>query len=265
MLKHLPIIIKGAGEMASGIAWRLYRSGFRNIIMLDIENPLAVRRCVCFCEAIYDGKKTVDGVSGILVHNDMEIEKALKNSSIPVAIDPEWETITKRKPKVVIDAILAKKNLGTSIDEAELVIGLGPGFCAGVDVDIVIETMRGPNCGRLLHRGKAYKNTGIPAKVMGHSIDRVVRAPTSGRLQCSVQINDVVEVGDVIATVQNMPVKALISGSVRGLIRNNIFVEKNSKIGDLEPRTNVNNMLVSDKSLGLGGAVLEAVLFQFNT
>ncbi|SDP69026.1 xanthine dehydrogenase accessory factor [Desulforhopalus singaporensis] len=250
--------------MASGIAWRLFRSGFKNIILLDIENPMAVRRTVCFCEAIYDGRKTVDGVHAVLAQRDIEIDKTLNDNCIPVVIDPDWETILKRKPKVIIDAILAKKNLGTRIDDAELVIGLGPGFYAGSDVDMVIETHRGPNFGRVIFNGEASRDTGIPANVMGYDVERVIRAPASGRIQCAVQINDAVKAGDVIGTVQKKAVKALINGTVRGLIRNNIFVEKNVKIGDIEPRENVNNMLVSDKSLGLGGAVLEAVLSRFN-
>lgn len=261
---NLSIIIKGAGEMASGIAWRLYQAGFKNIVMLDIANPMAVRRAVCFCEAIYDGTKVVDGVTGVLATSQAEIDQALENKDIPVLIDPSWETIGERCPQVVIDAILAKRNLGTRIDEAEHVIGLGPGFSAGNDVHAVIETHRGPNCGRVIHKGCASANTGIPGSVMGYDVERVVRAPASGQFISSVSLNDTVKKGDIIGSVEQKNVRALLDGSVRGLIRNKIFVEKNVKIGDIEPRPDVDNNLVSDKSLGLGGAVLESVLSKFN-
>lgn len=264
MLKELSIIIKGAGEMASGLSWRLYRAGFTNIVLLEIDKPIAVRRSVCFCEAVYDGRKTVDGIEAIRTANDTEIHSALEQNRIAVVVDPQWLTIDKRKPEVVIDAILAKKNLGTRIVEADLVIGLGPGFTAGADVDVVVETNRGPNCGRLLYSGSAEKNTGIPGTVMGFDLERVVRAPAAGFFKASVEMNDHVQVGDTIAVVDQIPVIAAISGVIRGLIRDNIFVTKSLKIGDIEPRQGVDITKVSDKSLGLGGAVLEAVLAKFN-
>ena len=265
MLNELSIIIKGGGEMASGVAWRLYRAGFKKIIMLETEKPLAVRRNVSFCEAVYDGKKTVDGVEAILTSRDTEINTALERKQIAVMVDPQWQTIGQRKPQIVIDAILAKTNLGTRRAEADLVIGLGPGFTAGEDVDVVVETNRGPNCGRLLYAGSAEKNTGIPGKVMGFDVGRVVRAPATGLFKASVQIDDRVQGGSSIGVVNNLPVPATISGVVRGLIRDNITVTKNLKLGDIEPRQGVDNNQVSDKSLGLGGAVLEAVLAKFNT
>jgi len=264
MLRDTSIIIKGAGEMASGIAWRLYRSGFRNISMLEIDHPMAVRRRVCFCEAVYEGHVMVDGVSGVLCADDDEMNNALDCEKIPVVVDPEWHTIERRKPRIVIDAILAKRNLGTRMEEAPLVIGLGPGFTAGVDAHAVVETNRGPNCGRVLYEGCAMKNTGIPAKVMGFDVERVLRAPTDGLFEARVQLGDRVTAGDTIATVDSSPVITAISGVVRGLIRDGIKVTKDLKIGDMEPREGVDIDLVSDKSLGLGGAVLEAVLTGIN-
>lgn len=263
-MRNTPITIKGAGEMASGIAWRLYRAGFRNISMLEIAHPMAVRRRVCFCEAVYDGSAVVDGVSGVLCVDDTAMNRAIGQGIIPVVIDPEWKTIRHRKPRVVIDAILAKRNLGTCLDEAPLVIGLGPGFTAGKDVHAVVETNRGPNCGRVLYSGSAQKNTGIPGKVMGYDVDRVLRAPEDGLLKSKVQLGDRVIAGDTVATVNSSQVKTSITGIVRGLIRDGIMVTKELKIGDIEPRDGVDINLVSDKSLGLGGAVLEAVLAGIN-
>lgn len=265
VLHKLKFIIKGAGEMGSGIAWRLHRAGFKRLVMLDTENPMAVRRSVCFSEAVYDGRKIVDGITGVALQTSLDIEKTLKKSQIPVLVDPSWRTIARWKPEVVIDAILAKKNIGTRIDEAELVIGLGPGFCAGIDTHIVIETNRGPNCGRLIHQGYAEKNTGIPGSVMGHDVARVVRAPATGIFAAAVLLNDRVKAGDTIGTVDNKVVKAQIDGRVRGLIRDRLFVQTGVKIGDIEPREHVNNNLVSDKSLALAGAVLEAILFRYNS
>lgn len=263
-INKLKFIIKGAGEMGSGIAWRLYRAGFKRIVMLDTDTPMAVRRSVCFCEAVYDGVKVVDGIIGVAVKTSREIEEILDKFQIPVVVDPSWQSIATWRPEVVIDAILAKKNIGTQIDEAQLVIALGPGFCAGVDTHVVIETNRGPNCGRLIHKGCAEKNTGIPGSVMGHDVARVVRASATGNFKATVLLNDIVKAGDTLGTVDNKPVKAQIDGQVRGLIRDKILVKKGVKIGDIEPRAHVNNNLVSDKSLTLAGAVFEAVLSRYN-
>jgi xanthine dehydrogenase accessory factor len=263
-LNELKFIIKSAGEMGSGIAWRLYRAGFKRIVMLDIAGPMAVRRSVCFCEAIYDGVKVVDTITAVAARTDGEIEQALEKAQIPVVVDHAWQTIAAWKPQVVIDAILAKQNLGTHIEEAELVIGLGPGFSAGVDAHVVIETNRGANCGRLIYKGCAEKNTGIPGSVMGHGVKRVVRAPARGNFNAAVLLDDTVEVGDCLGTVVNQPVLAEIGGNIRGLIRDKIYVEKGVKIGDIEPRAGVDNSQVSDKSLAIAGAVFEAVLSRYN-
>lgn len=250
--------------MASGIAWRLHKGGFKNIVMLEIAAPMAVRRTVSFSECVYDGTKAVDGVMAVHAATAPEIDRALTEGKIAVVIDPEWQTIEDRRPDVVIDAIIAKKNLGTRMDEADLVIGLGPGFCAGSDVHVVIETNRGPNCGRVMYQGCPEKNTGIPGTVMGIDVDRVVRATATGNFIPFVHLNDRVEAGAVLGAVNGVPVLARVDGLVRGLIRAEIFVKEGVKIGDIEPRDNVDNSLVSDKSLGLGGAVLEAILSRYN-
>ncbi len=264
-INKLKFIIKGAGEMGSGIAWRLHRAGFKRIVMLDMDNPMAVRRSVCFSEAVYDGVKVVDGITAVEIKTSPEIEETLNKSQIPVVVDPSWQTISSWRAEVVIDAILAKKNIGTKIDEAELVIALGPGFCAGIDTHVVIETNRGPNCGRLIYEGYAEKDTGIPGSVMGHDVTRVVRAPATGKFKAAVLLNNTVRANDILGSVNNQPVKAQMDGQVRGLIRDKILVNKGVKIGDIEPRAHIDNNLVSDKSLSLAGAVLEAVLHKYNT
>ena len=233
--------------------------------MLETKNPLAVRRRVCFCEAVYDGKMTVDGVESVLAENDTAIDSALHQGRLPVVVDPDWETIKRRHPQVVIDAIIAKRNLGTRKEEAEFVIALGPGFEAGKDAHAVVETNRGPSCGRVLYAGYAEKNTGVPGKVMGYDIERVVRSPEKGIFIAQKQLEDQVVAGETIAMVAGKPVTVSINGILRGLIRDGAPVLKGMKVGDIEPRPNVDNSLVSDKSLGLGGAVLEALMTRYNT
>lgn len=263
-LNELTFVIKGAGEMASGIAWRLHRSGFTRIIMVETAAPAAVRRLVSFCEAVYDGGKVVDGVEAVRAKGRQEINQALADNIIPVVVDPEWRTITEWNPDVVIDAIVAKKNLGTNQNEAELVIGLGPGFSAGSDVHVVIETNRGANCGRVLHAGSAEEDTGIPGQVRGYAEERVIRAPNTGVFEASVSFDDLIKPGTVLGRVADTPVTALIHGKVRGLIRDQRPVEQGDKIGDIEPRVEINSHLVSDKSLALAGGVLEAILWKYN-
>lgn len=264
MLAALKIVIKSAGEMGSAIAWRLFRSGFRNIVLLDTKAPVAVRRTVCFSEAIYDGEKTVDGVTGAVAQSLKEIENNFSREIISVVVDPTWQKLAEFKPDVVIDAIIAKKNLGTTIDEADLVIGLGPGFYAGKDVDLVIETNRGANCGRLIHTGEAEANTGVPGPVLGHTADRVIRAKIDGIFKATIKINDNITKNEPIALISQTKVLAPTSGHVRGLIRDNIFVKKGMKIGDIEPRDNIDNDKISDKGLSVAGATLEAILNKYN-
>lgn len=250
--------------MASGIAWRLHRAGFSKIIILEIPQPLAVRRAVCFCEAVYDKSKMVDEIQAVLVQNQDDIEQAFANKQISVAVDPKWQTIANQHPQIVIDAILAKKNTGTTMSEAELTIGLGPGFTAGTDVRAVIETQRGPNCGRVLYQGRASDNTGIPEPVMGFAKKRVLRSPVEGVFHSSMEIGQAVQTGDIIGAVDGSKVYAEISGTIRGLIRTPIQVADYTKIGDIEPRENVDVNKISDKALSMGGAVLEAILHHFN-
>lgn len=267
---HIPlpervIIIKGAGEQATGIACRLYRSNFKRILMLEIPAPLAVRRQVSFCEAVHDGSKIVEGIEAVHVAGDQERDIAWKSGKIAVMIDPLAESLTRCKPDVYIDATLAKRNLGIVISDAPLVIALGPGFMAGTDCHIVIETNRGHDLGRLITCGMAEADTGIPGTIAGYTAERVLRAPADGIFSTDMQIGDVVSKGMTIGRVGNTEVTAQIGGVLRGLIRPGSMVGKRLKIGDVDPRGDVSYCsTISEKTRALGGAVLEAVLAVYN-
>lgn len=264
-LKDLTIAVKGAGDLASGLAWRLHQACFKRICMLEVEKPLAVRRGVAFSEAINDGEKTVEGLTAVRINELSELEKVWSAGQIGVLADPEWTSIKEMRPDVVIDAILAKKNLGTRLEDAPLVIGLGPGFKAGRDVHRVIETRRGHNLGRVLKTGQAEKNTGIPGNIEGYTTERVLRAPVSGVFEARKRLGDLVKQGDVIAVVGGEKVTAKISGVLRGLIRNGVDVSVGMKTGDIDPRGIVDYCnTISDKARSIGGAVLEAILERFN-
>ncbi len=260
-LRKCIIGIKGAGEMATGIAVRLKKAGFSKIFMMEIENPLAVRRTVSFCEAILDGTAVVEGIEGVRARGNNEILDAWDKGQIAIAGDPEWDLLSQVCPDVVVDAIIAKKNLGTTLSDAPLVIGLGPGFTAQGDVHRVIETMRGHDLGRVIDKGSALADTGIPGSIGGHTVDRVLRAPCSGIFHSERIITEKIFVGDVIGSVEGIEVVAKVGGVLRGLIRSGTKVRESVKIGDIDPRGNVEYCFsVSDKSRALGGAVLEAVL-----
>lgn len=264
-IKELIIAIKGAGEMATGVAWRLFQSNFKNIFMIEIENPMAVRRQVSFCEAVRDDKSIVEGVESKRISNPDDIRNAWNNSIIPVIVDPDWESIKAIRPHVVIDAIIAKKNLGTNLSEAPLVIGLGPGFEAGKDVHMVIETNRGHNLGRIILNGCAEPNTGAPGKINGYTRKRVLRSPCSGIFKSSLNIGTLVKQNDVVGHVDGKPVVAQINGVLRGHIRNNTMVTENLKIGDIDPRGNREHCTtISEKARAIGGSVLEAILRKYN-
>lgn len=263
-LQDIVIGIKGAGEMASAVAWRLYMANFRNLFMMETRAPLAVRRRVSFCEAVYDGIQTVEDVTGVRVENTDQVQAAWQTRQIPVLIDPRWTMISRLEPDVVIDAILAKKNLGTSTGEARLVIGLGPGFSAGNDVHLVIETNRGHSLGRIITRGPAAPNTGAPANIGGYTRERILRAPAAGQFVSSGDIGDLVTAGEIVGAVGKATVRAEINGILRGLIRTGTDVSEGLKIGDIDPRGDKTDCLtISDKARAIGGSVLEAVLRTF--
>lgn len=256
------VLVRGAGEQATGVAYRLFKCGFK-ICFTEIAEPLAVRREVSFCEAVYDGEKTVEGVTAKRIDDPADIPKVWKEGKIPLLIDPENRIRSALKPQVVLDAILAKRNVGTAIIDAPLVIGLGPGFTAGKDVHIVIETNRGHDLGRLIFDGEAEPNTGIPGDIAGYGIERVLRATADGVFHNVRTIGDRVAPGDVIAEVEGKSVKTVIAGVVRGLLREGIQVTTGLKAGDVDPRAKREACFtISDKARALGGAALEAILYQ---
>ena len=264
-LKDLIIVIKGAGEMATGLACRLFRANFRHLVMLETDMPMAVRRSVSFCEAVYDGAIPVEGITARRAETSSDIPRIWDTGEIPVLVDPGWDVIQDLVPHVVIDAIIAKKNLGTDKQEAPLVIGLGPGFSAGEDVHCVIETNRGHDLGRIIETGPAQADTGVPGTICGMSSERVLRAPCAGVFTASCTIGDLVTKGQILGHVDRMPVTALIDGMVRGLIRNKTRVPLRCKVGDIDPRgAAASCSTISEKARAVGGAVLEAILHRYN-
>lgn len=298
--KNLLIICRGAGDLATGIIHRLHRAGHR-VIALETDYPAAIRRQVSFCEAVYDGSAAVEGVTARLVpaladaETDTEtysgindtpaahivsekwdssaIEAVLEAGEVPLLIDPKGESIELLKPDVVVDAIIAKKNLGTTINMAPLVIGVGPGFTAGQDVHLVIESMRGHNLARIITDGMAQPNTGVPGNIAGFTSERVIHAPAAGYIHDVRKIGDIVQKGDEIARIypdkesydnalsEYVPVNATITGIIRGLIREEYYFREGFKIADIDPRESelTNCFTISDKARSIAGSVLEAV------
>ena len=256
------VIVRGGGDLASGTIQKLYRSGFK-VLVLEVSKPSSIRRDVSFSEAIYKSEVEIEGIRAVHVRGLSEIEEAFRNKRVPVIIDEEGKYIKKVKPKIVVDAIIAKKNMGTTRDMADITIALGPGFTAGEDVDVVIETTRGHNLGRLIFRGQAAKNTGIPGSIMGYSKERVIYSPCEGVMENVLDIGAVVEKDEVIAYIGDVPVKATIPGLLRGILRDGSTVAKGFKIADIDPRISekVNCYTISDKARSIGGGVLEAVLY----
>jgi xanthine dehydrogenase accessory factor len=264
-LKDLVILVRGAGEMATGVAVRLYRSNLRHILMLETASPLAVRRRVSFCEVIYEDRATVEGIEAVKVAGEDALLAAWDSGKIAVRIDPAAESIKICRPDVLIDAILAKQNLGTTITDAPLVVALGPGFKAGHDSHVVIETNRGHDLGRLITSGFAEENTGIPGSIGGFSKERVLRAPASGVFETDRRIGDQMLAGETVGWIGGVPVSAQIDGVLRGLIRPGSKVTDGLKIGDVDPRGEAGYCeTISEKARALGGAVLEAILSKYN-
>ncbi len=250
--------------MASGIACRLFMANFTRICMTEIEAPLCVRRPVSFCEAVFEQEVKIEGVAGKLVHNLTELDNAWAERKIGVIVDPAWRIIASLKPAVVVDAIMAKKNLGTTRDEAPLVIGVGPGFAAPGNVHVVVESNRGHNLGRAIYNGAAEPHTGIPGTTAGFSKERVLRAPHEGVVRHVKSIEDSVMQGEIVLYVDATPVRASIGGILRGLIRE-IRVRANEKVGDVEPRGDISYCrTISDKARAIGGGVLEAIMHYLN-
>jgi xanthine dehydrogenase accessory factor len=264
-MDELVVLIRGAGEIASGVAHRLQRSHFK-VCMIEIPHPLAVRRAVAFSEAIYEGEKKVEDVRAKFISKPEEIESVWKKGDIPILIDPDGKkTRNFSKPDVLVDAIMAKRNLGTQVNDAPLVIGLGPDFAAGKDVHIVIETNRGHDLGKMILKGTAEPDTGIPGEIGGYMMERLLRTMKKGIFHPQKSIGDRVNKGLVVAVVDDFPVIAKISGVLRGLLREGAEVRKGMKVGDIDPRSKRESCFtISDKARAIGGGVLEAVLYRFN-
>lgn len=254
------VVIKGGGDLASGVAHRLHQAGFQ-IIITEIAQPTVIRRAVAFAGAVYDGEVTIEGVTARLVTDPAAALAATGRGEIAVLVDPRGEVIAALRPDIVIDATLAKTNLGTTKDQANIVIALGPGFTAGRDVHAVVETQRGHYLGRVIWQGEAAANTGIPGPVMGYAEERVLRAPADGTFKARKAIGDMVTAGETVATVNGVPMKATISGVLRGLLHDGLQVTRGMKAGDVDPRGERDFCFtISDKARAVAGGVLEAVL-----
>lgn len=254
------VLIRGAGDIATGVALRLYRSHME-VIMTDLPAPTAIRRTVCFSQAIVLGRTVVEDVTAAHAANAAEAEALLAQGIVPVLADPECRCRQALRPDAEVDAILAKRNLGTAITDAPVVIGIGPGFTAGTDCHAVVETMRGHTLGRVIYRGSALPNTSIPGLVGGFAGERVLRAPADGILHQLADIGVTVSEGDVVATVEGQPMRCTISGVLRGILPEGTPVFRGMKAGDVDPRGKREYCdTVSDKALAVGGGVLEAVL-----
>lgn len=254
------IIVRGAGDLATGTIYELHKAGMR-VLALECEKPTAIRREVSFGEAVYDGVKVVEGVTARKIDSVEEVERVWEAGEIPILVDESGQSIVKLHPLAVIDLILAKKNIGTNRDMAPLVIGAGPGFTAGEDVDVVIETMRGHTPGKAIYEGSALPDTGIPGMVGGYAKERVIHAPAEGVLRQKYVIGDIVEQGAEIAVVGEAPVYATLTGILRGMIRDGFYVKKGMKIADIDPRMDKLRDCYrrSDKAIAIARGVLEVV------
>ena len=257
----MKILIRGAGDIATGIALRLYRAGMQ-VVMTDLPAPTAIRRTVCFSQAIILGEMTVEDVTARRAETPDQAEALLAQGLIPVLADPDCTCRTRLRPDALVDAILAKRNLGTKMDDAPIVVGIGPGFTAGEDCHAVVETMRGHTLGRVIYRGSALPNTNIPGLIGGFAGERVLRAPCDGIFTAVHRIGDTVEEGETIGFVEGQPMKCTISGVLRGVLDDGVPVKKGMKSGDVDPRCKPEYCTtISDKALAVGGGVVEAVLY----
>lgn len=262
MKKEL-IIVRGGGDLATGTIHRLWSAGFP-VLVLETPNPAAIRRQVSVCEAVYDGEAVVEGMKAVCIEDFREAAQVIKKGDVPVLIDAEGESIEELKPRVVVDAILAKVNLGTRKDMASLTIALGPGFEAGIDADYVIETKRGHNLGRIIRQGSAFPNTGIPGGIGGYTKERVIHSKQAGIFRNIRKIGDIVEAGEEIARIEcedgnRYMILATIDGMIRGLLRDGYPIPKGFKVADIDPRKEElkNCFTISDKARCIAGSVLE--------
>lgn len=258
------IIVRGGGDLATGTIHRLWSAGFQ-VLVLECDAPSAIRRQVSVCEAVYEKSIIFEGMESVLISDLAEAETVWNADKVPVMVDNTGVCIEKFKPDVVVDAIIAKKNLGTNRNMAPLTIALGPGFKAGEDVDFVVETKRGHNLGRIIREGMAAPNSGIPGNIGGYTSERVIHAPTEGVLEIVKNIGALVKQDELIAVIKaadkEVPVNATIPGIIRGMIRNGYYVTEGLKIADIDPRKEeLNNCFtISDKARCIAGSVLELV------
>ena len=255
------VVIRGAGDLATGVALRLWRAHIR-VVMTEIPAPTAIRRTVCFSQAIVHGEATVEDMTARQAENPKQALALLKEGVIPVLADPEGKCIPVLRPDAVVDAILAKRNLGTALTDAPIVLALGPGFTAGVDCHGVVETKRGHYLGRLILAGSAIPNTGVPGDIGGYSAQRIIRATADGIFEPEVEIGQRVETGALVARVDGTPVYAAMPGMVRGMLPAGLRVTQGMKAGDIDSRCEYEHCFtVSDKARAVGGGVLEGLLY----
>ncbi len=254
------VVVRGGGDLGTGVAHRLVRSGF-TVMVTELAQPLAVRRAVSFAEAVYSGHVMVEGITARLANDAMLGLAFTAVGEVPVLLDLADDVVARMRPAIVVDARLAKRNLGTRPEDANLVIGLGPGFTAGQDCHAVVETNRGHNLGRVYWEGSAEPDTGQPEPVQGKAGQRLLRAPADGEFQGHKAIGDAVQAGEVLASVDSQPIVAQFAGVLRGLLHDGVPVKMGMKVGDLDPRgVREYCFLISDKARSIGGGVLEAAL-----
>jgi xanthine dehydrogenase accessory factor len=260
MLDRNTVVLRGGGDLASGIACRLHNAGFK-VLITEIGEPTLIRRTVSFAQAVYTREASVEGITARLAGSLVEALMLQRKGIIPVIVDEDMSSFRGRKPHMLVDAILAKRNLGTRIGMADIVVGVGPGFTAGADADAVVETMRGHDLGRVILRGSARPNTGIPGSIGGYSAERVIRAPKEGNVRIIRDIGSLVKSGDVLALVDGAEARTEIDGVVRGMIQEGFRVCKGMKMADVDPRGDAGSCFtVSDKARSVGGGVLEALM-----
>lgn len=267
-LRDVLIGVKGAGDLATGVMHRLVRAGFA-VMATELPQPTVLRRTVAFAEAVTSGRVAVEGITACRADSVTDIQRALANGCVPIVVDPDGMTLRQMQPGVLVEATLSKHNSGITIDDAPIVIALGPGYEAGRDAHAVIETNRGHNLGRVYMQGSAEPNTGIPGTIGGYAAERLLRAPRTGKMYGVRQIGEQVQAGEVVAIVQSVegdtPIVAAISGILRGLARDELEVHTGMKVGDIDPRAiREHCFTISDKSRAIGGGVLEAVLYLLN-
>jgi xanthine dehydrogenase accessory factor len=259
LFPHTLILLKGAGDLGTGVAWRLHRAGLP-VVISELAQPLVVRRTVALASAVYEGEIAIEGVTARRAENFDDARKLLDTGIIPVLVDPATRACGFFAPTVLVDAIMAKRNTGTRITDAPLVVALGPGFTPNVDCHAVVETQRGHNLGRVYWNRAAAENTGVPGEIGGKGAERVLRASVRGRVTSVRKIGDKVKPGEVIATIDGEVVVAPFDGILRGLVHDGLTVHAGMKIGDVDPRAAREHCFtISDKALAVGGGVLEAV------